>query len=239
MDDFKNLPLLNSRESLSAISAAKISVAEKLLASSMVTQSRSYIYTMQDTHEELLVLDVTAFLNHRINNLLIQSIGKELAKRISKFDIDLILTAPSSGNIPAIMTAVDLLSAPDIIYAPKGMPITMTQVYQAQSRSYTHGKSVNFTVSRQCLKARSHVAICDDFLDTGKTATDLANIVSQARASVSVLFFVIEKPFGGRTWLQKAGYDDTQIISLIKIDSMRPGRIKLNGFNYWFELLNV
>lgn len=236
MDDFPNLPILTPDKSLRAISDSCLSRAQKLLAASMVTQARSFLYQMTDSREELLILDVTHFLNHRINTKLISAIGQELAEAISVFAPELILTAPSSGNIPAIATAFHMQTTPDIIYAPKGMPITMSAVYQAKSRSYTHGKSVDLTVARDCLPPATRVAICDDFLDTGKTAIDLTTIVSQAQAEAVVYFFVIEKPFGGREKLHDAGAADEQVISLIKIDSMRPGKIKIQGFEYWFAL---
>lgn len=236
MDDFPNLPLAPPKQALEIISASSFSRAQKLLAASLVTQSRSFNYELEG--QDLLILDVTHFLNHRINTRLMEAIGEELAYAISIFDPDLILTAPSSGNIPAIATALKLPKKPDVIYAPKGMPITMEEgkVYQAQSRSYTHGKSVFLTVANDCLPKGAKVAICDDFLDTGKTGVDLNTIVLQAQAQTKCFFFLIEKPFGGRALLKKEGFADEQIISLITIESMRSGKLKLAGFNYWFEL---
>ena len=168
MEDYPKLPILSSSDSLEAISSSSFSRAQKLLASSLVTQARSFECQMPDTNNTLLILDVTHFLNHRINTKLIEAIGEELAEAISIFTPSLILTAPSSGNIPAIATALHLPAKPDVIYAPKGMPITMTDVYQAQSRSYTHGKTVDLTVAKDCLPDGATIAICDDFLDTGK-----------------------------------------------------------------------
>lgn len=238
MKDFSNLPLLSPKESLAAISSSNYSRAQKLLASSLVTQSRSFIYHMKDNGmEDLLILDVTHFLNHRINTKLIAMIGEELAQAVSLFQPDVLLTAPSSGNIPSIATALHLDPIPDIIYAPKGQPITIQDAFQAKSRSYTHGKAVDLTVAKDCLPAGSRVLICDDFLDTGKTGLDLLQIVSQANAKAVGFCFVIEKPFGGREKLKEAGYADTQIISLITIESMRPGKLKLEGFDYWFSLI--
>ena len=237
MEDYPKLPILSSSDSLEAICSSSFSRAQKLLASSLVTQARSFECQMPDTNNTLLILDVTHFLNHRINTKLIEAIGEELAEAISIFTPSLILTAPSSGNIPAIATALHLPAKPDVIYAPKGMPITMTDVYQAQSRSYTHGKTVDLTVAKDCLPDGATIAICDDFLDTGKTALDLITITDQAKARVVTLFFVIEKPFGGRQKLIDAGFSTEQIVSLITIDSMRPGKLKLKGFDAWFELI--
>ena len=219
------------------ISEASLSRAQKLLTSSLVTQARSFEYHLIDSGETLLILDVTHFLNHRINTKLIVAIGEELAGAVSLLQPDIILTAPSSGNIPAIATAIHMDPIPDIIYAPKGQPITIHDAYHATTRSYTHGKTVDLTVAKDCLPKDARVLICDDFLDTGTTGVDLLHITQQAGAQTVGFCFVIEKPFGGREKLKKAGFADSQIISLLSIDSMRPGKLKLNGFDSWFSLV--
>ncbi|MEK7141774.1 MAG: phosphoribosyltransferase family protein [Patescibacteria group bacterium] len=237
MKEYPDLSHVDPKEAMQAISTSSLSRAQKLLASSLVAQSRSFTFTPGDSDQSFLVLDVTHFLNHRINTKLIMTIGEELAESVAILQPDVILTAPSSGNIPAIATAIHLTPVPDVIYAPKGIPITMHEVYQARSRSYTHGKVVDLTVAKDCLPAGTRVLICDDFLDTGKTAMDLLHIVLEAGCIPVGFCFVIEKPFGGRELLKEAGFADAQIISLLTIDSMRPGKLKLNGFDAWFSLV--
>lgn len=237
MNDYPNLPIIDPKEALKNISSSGLSRAQKLLAASLVTQGRSFTYTPKDSQESFLVLDVTHFLNHRINTKLLISIGEELASAVTILQPDIILTAPSSGNIPAIATAIHLDPTPDVIYAPKGQPITIDEGYHATSRSYTHGRSVDLVVSKDCLPAGARVLICDDFLDTGKTAIDLLHIVQEAKAIPVGFCFVVEKPFGGREIIRDAGFSIEQIISLLSIDSMRPGKLKLAGFDYWFELV--
>lgn len=239
MEDYPDLPITQPKEALQIISSSVLSRAQKLLASSLVTQGRSFTFTPKEGGESFLVLDVTHFLNHRINTKLLMSIGEELAAAVTVLQPDIILTAPSSGNIPAIATAMHLDHAPDVVYAPKGQPITIEDAYHATSRSYTHGKSVDLTVAKDCLPAAARVLICDDFLDTGKTGLDLLHIVRQAQAIPVGFCFVIEKPFGGREKIKEAGFTDSQIISLLTIDSMRPGKLKLTGFDYWFELVRT
>ena len=236
MKDYPDLPITQPKEALQTISSSPLSRAQKLLSSSLVTQSRSFTYTPKDSQKSFLVLDVTHFLNHRINTKLLMAIGEELALATSILQPDIILTAPSSGNIPAIATAIHLDPTPDVIYAPKGQPITIDDAYHATSRSYTHGKSVDLTVAKDCLTEGALVLICDDFLDTGKTAMDLLRIVQLAGGIPVGFCFVIEKPFGGREMIRDAGFSNEQIISLLSIDSMRPGKLKLAGFDSWFSL---
>lgn len=237
MKDYPELPVIEPKVALQLISSSDNSRAQKLLASALVTQSRSFEYHMKESDSPLLVLDVTHFLNHRINTKLIEAIGEELAYSVTELEPDIILTAPSSGNIPSIAIAQNLPTVPDIIYAPKGMPITMTEAYETQSRSYTHGASVPLVVAKDCLPAGARVLICDDFLDTGKTTVDLLAIIKEAGAIPIGCAFVIEKPFLGREAIKEAGFKDDQIFSLVTIESMRPGKLKLQGFDYWFSLV--
>src|SRR3989344_7910995 len=228
--------ILSSKEAVQFVSGSSLSRAQKLLTSSLITQARSFKYNFPGNTESLLILDVIHFLNHKVNTRLIDAMGEELAAAVEPFSPDVILTASSSGNIPAFSTALYMEDMPDVIYAPKGATITMQEVYRAESRSYTHGKTVDLTVSKECLLPNQRVAVCDDFLDTGKTALDLINIITQADAIPVCFFFVIEKPFSGRDKLIAAGISNDHIISLITISDMLEGVIKIAGFDEWFEL---
>ncbi|MFC1647004.1 hypothetical protein ACFL1A_01840 [Patescibacteria group bacterium] len=236
MDDYNDIQTLLPPESLQLISSSPISKAQKLLAASLVTQSRIYPFRYPKAKVDFLTIDVSHFLNHRVNTKLMKALGEELALEVSLFTPDLILTAPSSGNFLAFTAASYLPDIPDVIYAPKGMPLGQEGSFQTSSRSFSYGKDVKLSVSADCLKSDSKVAICDDFLDTGRTVMDLVNIVNQAKSQAVCLFFAIEKPFNGRQNLIDIGIPNEAVISLIKIDSLRPGKIKLAGFDYWFEL---
>jgi xanthine phosphoribosyltransferase len=236
MEDYPFLPILSPQEALRIISSSPHSKAQKLLVASLITQARIFTFRYPKTKTDILTIDVSHFLNHRINTRLVNAIGEELAAQISLFTPDLVLTAPSSGNFIALATAAYLPNVPDVIYTPKGMPLGQESAYQIQSHSYTHGKKVLLSVAPDCLPVNSKVAICDDFLDTGRTIKELMDIVLLARARTISAFFVIEKPFGGREALMKAGIPNEAIVSLVKIDSLRPGKIKLEGYDYWFEL---
>ncbi|MBJ3788680.1 xanthine phosphoribosyltransferase, partial [Bacillus sp. OA1] len=52
------------------------------------------------------VLKVDAFLNHQIDPVLMQEIGKEFAKRFKEENITKIVTIESSGIAPAVMAAL-------------------------------------------------------------------------------------------------------------------------------------
>jgi xanthine phosphoribosyltransferase len=237
MEDYQNLPIIAPSDALKIISDSPISRAQKLISASLITQARIFPFRYPKMKADILNIDVSHFLNHRVNTKLIGAIGEELAAQVSLFTPDLVFTAPSSGNFLALATATFLPQIPDVIYAPKGTPIGQNTAYQTFSHSQVHGKKVRLSVATDCLPANSKVAICDDFLDTGRTTMELMDIVAQAQARTVTAFFVIEKPFNGRKNLISVGIPDEAIVSLIKIDSLRPGKIKLAGFEYWFELM--
>ena len=55
------------------------------------------------------MLKVDAFLNHQIDPVLMQAIGKEFARRFKDENITKIVTIESSGIAPAMMAALDLV----------------------------------------------------------------------------------------------------------------------------------
>jgi xanthine phosphoribosyltransferase len=237
MEDYPSLPVLTPSEALRVISSSPVSRAQKLLAASLVTEARIIPFRYPKSKKEILNIDVSHFLNHRINSKLINAIGEELGGQLSLFTPDLLLTAPSSGNFVALSTAMYLPNIPDVIYAPKGLPFSQNTAYQKKSRSFRHKKQVDVFIAADCVAPNSKVAICDDFLDTGTTVIELMDIMTQASCRTIAAFFVIEKPYIGRQKLIDVGIPSEAIISLIKIDAMRVGKIKIAGFDYWFELL--
>jgi xanthine phosphoribosyltransferase len=237
MQDYPDLPVCPPSEALQIISSSPLSRAQKLLTASLITQAVITTFRYPKSHKDILTIDVSHFLSHRINTKLMGAIGEELAAQISLFTPDLVFTAPSSGNFLALATATFLPGIPDVIYAPKGLPIGRYAIYQTKSHSAIHGKQVSLSIAADCIPAASKIALCDDFLDTGRTVMELMNIINQAGAQTVSAFFVIEKPFNGRSNLISVGIPNEAIVSLVKIDALRPGRIKLSGFDYWFELM--
>ncbi|HDR5886504.1 TPA: xanthine phosphoribosyltransferase, partial [Bacillus anthracis] len=69
------------------------------------------------------VLKVDAFLNHQIDPVLMQEIGKEFAKRFKEENITKIVTIESSGIAPAVMAALEL--GVKVIFARKRKSLTL------------------------------------------------------------------------------------------------------------------
>ena len=145
------------------------------------------------------VLKVDAFLNHQIDPVLMQEIGKEFAKRFKEENITKIVTIESSGIAPAVMAALEL--GVKVVFARKRKSLTLQDnMYVAKVYSFTKQETNEISLSRNHIDENDHVLIIDDFLANGQAALGLMNLVEQAGASIAGIGIVIEKAFqdGGK-----------------------------------------
>jgi xanthine phosphoribosyltransferase len=168
------------------------------------------------------VLKVDTFLNHQIDPQLMFAIGKEFAKKFDGCGITKILTIESSGIAPAVMAGLEL-NVP-VVFARKRKSLTLlNDLLTASVYSFTKQETSEISISKKYLSENDKVLIIDDFLANGQAALGLAEIVCQAKASISGIGIVIEKGFqdGGRI-LRERGY---RVESLAIINSLENGII--------------
>ena len=177
----------------------------------------------QRIHEEGRVLDnrvlkVDGFLNHQIDPVLFQEIGKEIARRYQDAGITRIVTIEASGIALALMAAIEL-KVP-LVFARKKKSILMVDaVYHAKVYSYTKAENYDITISKKFLPAGDKVLIIDDFLASGEAAMGLAKLVEAAGDTVVGMAIAIEKSFQpGRKRLEDAGY---RVESLVRIKEFK------------------
>ncbi|GAB2552773.1 xanthine phosphoribosyltransferase [Gracilibacillus alcaliphilus] len=163
------------------------------------------------------VLKVDAFLNHQIDPVLMQEIGKEFANRFREKGITKVLTLESSGIAPATMTGLEL--GIPVIFARKRQSLTLTDhLYTAEVYSFTKQVTSKVSVSQDFIKQGDNLLIIDDFLANGQAAFGLIDIAEQAGADVAGIGIVIEKGFqkGGQALRDKG----ICVESLAIIDSL-------------------
>lgn len=168
------------------------------------------------------VLKVDAFLNHQIDPVLMQEIGKEFAKRFKEENITKIVTIESSGIAPAVMAALEL--GVKVIFARKRKSLTLQDnMYVANVYSFTKQETNKISLSRNHIDENDHVLIIDDFLANGQAALGLMSLVEQAGASIAGIGIVIEKAFqdGGKK-LREQG---VRVESLAEIASLDNGTV--------------
>ncbi|HDR7543799.1 MULTISPECIES: xanthine phosphoribosyltransferase [Bacillus] len=168
------------------------------------------------------VLKVDAFLNHQIDPVLMQEIGKEFAKRFKEEDITKIVTIESSGIAPSVMAALEL--GVKVIFARKRKSLTLQDnMYVANVYSFTKQETNEISLSRNHIDENDRVLIIDDFLANGQAALGLMSLVEQAGASIAGIGIVIEKAFqdGGKK-LREQG---VRVESLAEIASLDNGTV--------------
>ncbi|MDP7978388.1 xanthine phosphoribosyltransferase [Bacillus multifaciens] len=169
------------------------------------------------------VLKVDAFLNHQIDPVLMQEIGKEFAKRFKDDQITKIVTIESSGIAPAVMAALQF--GVTVVFARKRKSLTLQDnMYTAKVYSYTKQETNEISISKQYIHEDDCVLIIDDFLANGQAALGLMNLVEQAGATVAGIGIVIEKAFqDGGSKLRESG---VRVESLAEIASLDNGAVR-------------
>ena len=163
------------------------------------------------------VLKVDSFLNHQMDVILLDEIGKEFHRRFSDKNITKVLTIEASGI--AIAYAVAHYFGVPMVFAKKAKSINIDgEVYTAEVESFTHKNKNSVMVSKKFLSADDRLLIVDDFLANGCALQGLISISKAAGASIEGIGIVIEKgfQFGGRN-IRNLGY---HLESLAIVESM-------------------
>ena len=169
------------------------------------------------TIKEGNVLKVDSFLNHQMDVVLMDEIGKEFHKRFADVPITKVLTIEASGI--AIAYAVARCFGVPFVFAKKSKSINIDgEMYRAEVESFTHKNKNTVIVSKKFLSADDTVLIVDDFLANGCALNGLISITEAAGAVVGGIGIVIEKGFqvGGAS-IRKRGY---RLESLAIVDGM-------------------
>jgi xanthine phosphoribosyltransferase len=168
------------------------------------------------------VLKVDSFLNHQIDPLLMQEIGKAFARRFRESGATKIVTIESSGIAPAVFTALEL--GVPVIFARKRKSLTLQDdLYTEKVYSFTKKEESEVSISRKLMSPSDRVLLIDDFLANGEAALAMTRIVKQAAAAVVGIGIVIEKAFqNGGDKLREQGYD---VESLARVASLQNGSV--------------
>ena len=168
------------------------------------------------------VLKVDAFLNHQIDPVLMQQIGKEFAARFKDAGITKIITIEASGIAPAIMAGLEL--GVPVIFARKYQSLTLKDdLYRSKVFSFTKQTESTIAISNKHLSSTDKALVIDDFLANGQAALGLIDLIHQANAEVVGVGIVIEKSFQpGRDVLLEKGY---RVESLARVKSLADGKV--------------
>ena len=168
------------------------------------------------------VLKVDAFLNHQIDPVMMQLIGKEFAARFKDAGITKIITIDASGIAPAIMAGLEL--GVPVIFARKYQSLTLKDdLYRSKVFSFTKQTESTIAISNKHISSADKALVIDDFLANGQAALGLIDLIHQAKAEVVGVGIVIEKSFQpGRDVLLEKGY---RVESLARVKSLADGKV--------------
>ncbi|MDN5645537.1 MAG: xanthine phosphoribosyltransferase [Acinetobacter sp.] len=169
------------------------------------------------------VLKVDAFLNHQIDPVMMQLIGKEFAARFKDAGITKIITIEASGIAPAIMAGLEL--GVPVIFARKYQSLTLKDdLYRSKVFSFTKQTESTIAISNKHISSADKALVIDDFLANGQAALGLIDLIHQAKAEVVGVGIVIEKSFqSGRDILLEKGY---RVESLARVKSLANGTVE-------------
>lgn len=172
------------------------------------------------------ILKVDSFLNHQLDPVLIQAIGREFARRFAQLGVTKILTIEASGIAVALMAGLEM--GVPVLFAKKRRAATQSEdVYTAPVTSYTRGETVEIYVSQRYLSPDDTVLILDDFLAMGEAAGGLMSLVRQAGAKLAGVGIVVEKGFqegGRRLRAQGVNLQSLVVIEELSEDGIRFGQ---------------
>lgn len=168
------------------------------------------------------VLKVDSFLNHCIDPVLMQEIGKEFFQRFKNEKITKVLTVETSGIAPALFTGLEF-KVP-VVFAKKSGALNLDKdVFETSIHSFTKQKDYMIKVSKKYLTSDDVVLIIDDFLANGQAVIGMSELISMAGAKLAGVGIVIEKGFqDGGALLHEMGM---RVESLAIIDKMSQGKI--------------
>ena len=169
------------------------------------------------------VLKVDSFLNHQMDIVLLNEIGKEFRRRFDGEPITKILTIEASGIGIAAIAAQHFGNVPVKLKKKTKSRNLDGALYTAQVKSFTKGIDYDIQVSRKFIGPEDDVLILDDFLAKGEALKGLTKIVRESGAKLAGCGIVIEKGFqeGGKL-LREQGI---RVESLAIISSISGGKI--------------
>ncbi len=169
------------------------------------------------------VLKVDSFINHLVDPVLMQEIGKTFAAYYKYKGVTKVFTIESSGIAPAVYTAA-ALGVPMVILKKQTSKILSGNVYQTNITSFTKGTSYELTLNSQYICPEDRILIIDDFLANGEAATGASTLVKKGGAEIVGIGILIEKVFQrGRKRLEDQGYE---VRSLARVSKLAKGIIQ-------------
>ncbi len=164
---------------------------------------------------------VENFLNQSISTKVIKEISENFYSYFKDKKIDKVVSIETGGVLSAIFLA-DKLGV-DALILHKEVPYFESEIYKAETVSFTKKKKYTLNCSIDNLKNGERVLFIDDFLANGQDLIGAVEIFNQAGAELVGVGIVIEKSHQhGREILDKMNVDN---FSLLKVSGFEDNQI--------------
>lgn len=169
------------------------------------------------------ILKVDSFINHQVDPVLMQEMGKDIADHFKDKGITKVAAIESSGIAPALMASL-ALGVPLIILKKQPSKILNQDLYQTVVTSFTKETNYELTLSKKYISEEDHVLIVDDFLANGEAATAALRLLRMSHATIAGLAVLIEKSF--QPGHDKLSAQGVEIYALAQIAKMAENLIQ-------------
>jgi len=168
------------------------------------------------------IIDVSSFLNHKLDIRLLERIGEEFRRRFDDIAdrVNMILTIEASGIAIAAFTARCFGYVP-VLIAKKENPGAMREGYYFTDIANISDSTLTaIRVEKKYLGPDDRCLIIDDILALGEDVLGLSHILKEAGAEILGAGVVIEKEFqkGGRK-LRERGIRVEPLAIVTKIEN--------------------
>ena len=145
------------------------------------------------------VLKTDSFLNHSVDPVLMDHIGRDFAGHFRDAGITKVITIESGGIAPALTTAMHL--GVPMVFVKKARPVTMNAPLTATVHSFTKNRDYELCVEQGLIEAGDNVLFIDDFLANGDAFKGILTLLDQAQAHLAGAGICVEKSWqrGSRT----------------------------------------
>ena len=168
------------------------------------------------------IININAFLSHRLDVRLLEVIGEEFRKRFDNIAdrVNMILTVEASGIAIAAFTAKYFDYIP-VLIAKKENPNTLKEGYYFTDVSSLADRTLTaIKIEKRFLGEGDRCLIIDDKLAKGEDVLGLAHIAREAGAEILGAGVVIEKEFqGGGKKLRDKGIRVEPLAIVSKIEN--------------------
>ena len=165
------------------------------------------------------VLKADAFLNRRLDPVLLDALAGELAARYREAGVTTVLTI--EPNAIALATFVAAKLGCCAVFAKKSDKAAVKpDVLRAKVHSFTTGKDSDVLLPKKFLSSEDRVLVVDDFLINGSAMNALLDLCRAAGATAVGAGVAVEyKNAKGGAWIRSQG---VRVEALATVDSIDP-----------------